>query len=402
MVRIINENGELKDTYSPSNRQHIEQLNKWLIDEIGVQSPTARVFIIDVINSESVNITLKKITSSYIYNKRIAGTIHIQVQTKYQDKPRHIQASIFATRVLHYLVFGSLAIDNKKPIVASCPYTKDAKNFIITIAKSRKCLCLCYTSYVLAMAEEFGYEYDIIACNHEAHVNIAVLKYKGTQKKIRGKMQSHVEFGNRKINTWEASNGPETIPYCENFAIIDAGFTDNNYIIVETGAKKFASLVDIKDTELFDIDFTKKKDMMCQSDFDAHGGLNGGLVSHMYRIARRKNTSFDRWFCDISSIMVVYGFDDDLRKSFLGYFETLQKLSDLQHFDYFRTDNYSVFLKEHTAFERYAFASTKVLMYKLQQWARKKGMFFSPSELIMLTESPAMKVYKNSKESQEV
>jgi hypothetical protein len=130
----------------------------------------------------------------------------------------------FATNVLFNLQF------EKGNNINKCPYTDKAKNFIQTILETNQCLCLCYTNYVLAAAQEFDYDL-IYGCNVHGHIYIVIID---DSKKYKEETMT------KEVKLWGDITFDMSIKVDDKFFFpkihtsLESGYYSNNKIIVET------------------------------------------------------------------------------------------------------------------------------------------------------------------------
>lgn len=112
-----------------------------------VTSPTAIYWILDAAKSNRfptpLNTALTRWHEETVMFKQFYTLSHLY--------PGILQSVYFGLRVLYYLMFGDPL--NPSPI-HQCPYALMAKNFILSLLYTGRCVCLCYTNYVVSAAEE--------------------------------------------------------------------------------------------------------------------------------------------------------------------------------------------------------------------------------------------------------
>jgi hypothetical protein len=91
-------------------------------------------------------------------------------EEEYKDEEE--QAGVFVLKLLSNLLFGPHATTAEHDL--ACPYFEGAPNFILSLMKTNKCSCLCYTSYVVAAAQEVQMP-QVKYCGMEGHAVPAVL-----------------------------------------------------------------------------------------------------------------------------------------------------------------------------------------------------------------------------------
>jgi hypothetical protein len=156
---------------------------KWMRKK-GIKSKTASLNILTACMSKTYNISIADASRRWLQEIEVMKRINTKVNNLAKSakiKERHVKGAFFALCVLHYLVFGIHFDNHENPgeMNASCPYVDDAINFIITLVKTNKCVCKCYTEYVLAACEEFGYDDCVVPQRFPGHVNVAVIFRKG-------------------------------------------------------------------------------------------------------------------------------------------------------------------------------------------------------------------------------
>jgi hypothetical protein len=212
----------------------------------GIKSKIASLNILTACTSKTYDITVADASMRWIQEIEVMKSINKKVNKFAKSEERHVKGAFFALCVLHYLVFG-IHFDNHEKtgeIDASCPYGDDAKNFIITLVKSNKCLCRCYTQYVLAACEEFDYDDCVVAQYFLGHVNIAVIfpehymtinSYKqldiiDEREKSSAASRIDIEAALDKLNN---TNDNLDIPVYKVFLNLESGYRNNNKIVIE-------------------------------------------------------------------------------------------------------------------------------------------------------------------------
>lgn len=129
---------------------------------------------------------VSRVASYYIYLASIADNIEVPLGIETWKRETHgamrqiftytrktytdlkDQATFFALHVANWLrTRGTSGI--------ACPYNKASYNFITSLAKTKSCQCSCYSYYVLAAAEEFGYSSYISTCSLPEHLNVVLI-----------------------------------------------------------------------------------------------------------------------------------------------------------------------------------------------------------------------------------
>lgn len=134
------------------------------IKDAGIRSKTAAFWIAEAAGSKTYPVSLDQAVQRWLQevNGPLAE-IDRQAKANYSEDPT-TQAMFFGIRTMYYLMFGIYTEDQverlqyqRRSINLQCPYTDYARNFMLTLITTGRCLCLCYTNYLLAAAEEFGY-----------------------------------------------------------------------------------------------------------------------------------------------------------------------------------------------------------------------------------------------------
>ena len=200
----------------------LERDVKWVRAQ-GVKSNTALVDILAASRSNTYEITLEDCTNRFLEETRIIQTIHDKSMSLFSSPVE--QDTYFAYHTLFYLQFGTTAEEARGEMIGepTCPYGDDAYNFMITLMKSGKCLCACYTGYVLAMSEQFGHD-NVERCTPKRHTNIAVTD---------PREQSTIDTSSYN-SYWVIPEESYIYPTRSIYALIDAGFENNFYTWIDT------------------------------------------------------------------------------------------------------------------------------------------------------------------------
>jgi hypothetical protein len=301
----------------PSVPSDITPAVQWVRDQ-GIKSDTAVFAIIQSWSSQNNDNSLEKCTRRWQAEKLILASLHTLAQQ--QQRP-HEQATFFALHVLNYLQFGEKGWEHTGSIRPSlyaptCPYTNGAKNFIISLVETNKCQCNCYTSYVLAAAQEFGYP-EIYACNLPGHVNIAIAD---TVRPHRSEPTAPIKlegFNLGEDREREIENllnlGQTNIVTPQLYTVLDSGYEDNWYTMVETQEPK--------DSFLFKYTPRKKlptlsitplgPNFSCRYGDGQPAAMNGwnNLISAILYVATRVTVSISRFEYDIDVVGHIWDID---------------------------------------------------------------------------------------------
>ena len=255
------------------------------LKSVGIHSKIAQYNIIDCIKSNTHDISVEQGIERWLAEKQELAKIHnTVVLAKLSIEESNLY---FALLVLKHLMFGA---DEK---TLQCPYTVDAKNFMVALVITGQCLCRCYTQYVLAGAEEFGYT-RLMGCASPGHVNIAIMRP-------------------APINT-DPATVLATIDggWVEDMAAIDdARFAggdkvigDNEYIVMDY----VMALPDVV-TRMERVYKTKHASIKC-----GHIGDKGSYYSTWFELVEMFNQAVlrnnrDRLPYDIMALAQVFGFD---------------------------------------------------------------------------------------------
>lgn len=189
-VKVLNQVTAIVDRAADNAAAIIDQINDIIVssDELDlteyretkepefyrVNSPTAVFWIAESAGSKyySTKYTVEMFVHRWL--KEVHGPLaQIDRQAKeLYSNPTH-QSIYFIIRVLYYLVFGlyrdsdiaQMTDEDWGKVEQQCPYDIAGKNFMIALIESRRCLCVCYNSYMMAAAQEFGY-YQIQPCTY--------------------------------------------------------------------------------------------------------------------------------------------------------------------------------------------------------------------------------------------
>ncbi len=94
------------------------------------------------------------------------------VRKKHEGNVKY-QAIQFALLTAQFIRTGSW---NARDIpLVTCPYVKSSENFIRTLVETHSCQCSCYSFYVAAAAEEFGYSAYLSVCMVEAREHLTLV-----------------------------------------------------------------------------------------------------------------------------------------------------------------------------------------------------------------------------------
>ena len=165
---------------------HLIEFAVRFMKKCGIRSKTAQYFIVRNIISEQKSQTgLLKVVDFWLQEKKNILEIHRKAISKVSDlggqeemkdeeeeemekekvEKSEIKKSIFfVVHVLHLLVYKKNIWERTakdKNLEKKCEYKRKDRNFITSLVEGSGCQCLCYTSYVKAAAEEFGYDYVV-------------------------------------------------------------------------------------------------------------------------------------------------------------------------------------------------------------------------------------------------
>ena len=126
----------------------------------GITSKFAKFRILDTCMSHTFNdFTMKELVDVWEEEKKVLSVIDMAARAK-NFKEKVDTATFFYYHTIFYLHFGKFGWvhSDLEPLQSTCPYTDGANNFMTMLARTKVCLCQCYTEYVLAAAGEFGYK----------------------------------------------------------------------------------------------------------------------------------------------------------------------------------------------------------------------------------------------------
>jgi hypothetical protein len=282
--------------------EQIEKSVAWMKKK-GIKSKIAMFNILFACHSNTFVITMQEATQRWIEEIRKMRVIHEKAQNFSPDLLQ--QNTYFALHTLILLQFGDLDITDLgyEMQVPACPYADDARNFIVTLLKTGKCLCACYTNYVLAAAEEFGYTL-ICKCVHEgaAHCNIAITYPKGDQDPTID-LQDKV-----------CIKGPfdycskRTIQLSRIYAILDSGFRTNEYIKVTSVHKSqtFKKLyLGKQDSSIIRV--IRNEDIQCPSNSPFTNSKWSFIAANLSYMALRRNKTIERFKTSLNIIIAIWG-----------------------------------------------------------------------------------------------
>jgi hypothetical protein len=290
------------------------------LQNMGIKSKLAIYTIIGACASEQsykYDRSLKSIGKQWLEEVRKAEVVYnecLQFLTKEQ------QNFYFALKILYLLEF-------KDTTENACPYAIGAKNFIIMLLETKKCLCLCYTFYVVALAEEFGLHL-IRACPMALHIYVYIVKENGNTKKklLLGKLKNVKIFPKKgqKVSVLtkelkERLNLECRIP--DFFGKIDSGFTDNDHIKVKTDAATMKSVIAPYFPEGLVKNDLSSSNCTTMSVDDNNNDADWTIVlSHLRELMYKKTMNLSRFSYFLDCINAVYAID-------LSYFAKLFDLT---------------------------------------------------------------------------
>ncbi len=201
-----------------------------------VRSPTAAFNILSASQSHTFRKHRKKKTSVknlvrlWLREKQAVESIHARAQELSKSLDRTI---FFAIHVLHHLHFVDALGDAMR-----CPFGNHRRNFMLALL-SKKCSCDCYSSYTLAMCEEFGYG-DVARCHMKSHVNVAILRPKTKDPYVPVDCLSvSLDQLDASIDVcFEDDVGLAVTSLSEVYCTLDSGYEKNEKIVVHTRSKK--------------------------------------------------------------------------------------------------------------------------------------------------------------------
>ena len=308
----------------------------------GIKSKIAMFYILCSCSSTTFkNISLKIATNRWIEEKEILKKIHKKA-SNINGLTNEEKSTYFAIGVLYYLQFKKLFweekelnIDYLKQQNQSCPYADDAKNFILSLVKTNKCLCLCYTNYVLAAAQE--YDYNLIrACTLNGHIKIAIV--------YNDKYQySNYNKNNIKYTSPSFNNDIQIYPKIENlnnknsilYSTLDSGFRNNNYIIIDYNSstvnnKIFFDKLITNNTLKYRLYISSIKNLNCQNGISFHSTIWDFTYLLNYS-GTRKSIKKEKYDNDIDRIQVIYDIDLGNFKKIIEDFKILTRIEQVEH-----------------------------------------------------------------------
>jgi len=220
----------------------------------GVKSNVAVFTILHALSYPDNGFSWRQCTERWLAEKKTLGPLHALAQAKFAK--RCDQATFFALHVLYYLQFGHRAWTDEDPPpepgqAPSCPYTDDAVNFIVTLLQNGGCQCACYTHYVLAAAEEFGYS-EVYPCSTIGHVNIVIVDPTlPVQRVARPHLDNRYRFlypylePTDRPAELDLSLGQAYIDQPGIHAVLDAGFRNNSTLQLHTWDALFRERYDL-------------------------------------------------------------------------------------------------------------------------------------------------------------
>jgi hypothetical protein len=207
---------------------------------MGIQSKLAMFQCLMACDSKTYDITLEDCAKRWVREKTTLMQVHERAM-RMSDPVQ--QDTFFALNTLHYLVFGRMAWERSSDDTTeqSCPYGDDAINFMLTLVKTDRCLCLCYTQYVLAASEEFDHSL-VMLCSQPGHVYLTVVQPESVPTKFVPP-DAQIYFDTA-VNVMDilAVTGDMTYNHREIYSRLDSGFENNYYIDVGTVDPNFKAL----------------------------------------------------------------------------------------------------------------------------------------------------------------
>jgi hypothetical protein len=132
-----------------------------------------------IMNAYMFDDSLTFIQSSrrWLRDVQYGGRLHILKQKAKSLFPTNTlnETIYFIIHVMHFFNFGQIQSYSGQSGEACCRYEKDANNFIKSQLTDRKCNCACFTSYVMSVAEEFGYTNLVKFCLETGHGSIVII-----------------------------------------------------------------------------------------------------------------------------------------------------------------------------------------------------------------------------------
>lgn len=361
----------------PPDCKQIKLAVKWMRSQ-GVKSKLAMFNILDACSSKSFSIDLVSATQRWLKEKEILKSIHLKAQKFVLP---HQKATFFALNSLYYLQFGHKSWEENAEILTefepSCPYTPDAKNFIITLVETNQCLCLCYTNYVVAAGEEFGYEKLIYSCHMPGHINIVIV-YPDSQNPQsityeECKSEKHFFLNFQELNICidgKKIKQANRYIYCE----LDSGFKNNWYMNIKTTEtkQKFQDLY-IEQKNVF---IQTQKKIVCNENF--YPSPWNVITSVFRRIAVRKDKN--RLQEDLDKIIAIWGTNFSLMKR-LGVIMK-QRWSPAQH-------HHPLSWEDKNKLGVMAAEVVKELLVDFKRESEKLGgLFPQPTQLLSILKAP--------------
>jgi len=285
----------------------------WL-KSIGIRSRVAQYFIMDACLSVTFAVTLQESAVRWLEEKVKLKAIHDKMLT-FNFEFAHEKAYYFMVQTLYLLMYGSLSwlnLTQVKP-VTTCPYTDNAKNMILALTRTGRCLCLCYANYVTAAAQEFGHD-TIQLQSLPGHVRPVVL-YADDARPL-----TPIHVGSVKCKgKSDVICSPEiTYQIQEIFGIAEAGFRKNDHMEVELAddinssqtQKYFTDMV----TSTYRILPTSAKDRVIpRNDFNPlfRKSIWNELSSSLLRISHRNRVDISLTEHSINILTEIYSIDFD-------------------------------------------------------------------------------------------
>lgn len=117
----------------------------------GVTSPIAKYAILEANKYRTAPIAVDTAANKWAAEKKRVWDALEKHKLTNLDKKDPNETLLFAFAVMQTLKF------NDETQTLQCPYTKDATNFVTMLVTTGVCQCQCFSMYMIAMAQEFGF-----------------------------------------------------------------------------------------------------------------------------------------------------------------------------------------------------------------------------------------------------
>ena len=139
----------------------------------------------------------------------------------------------FALNALYYFMYDILMWKDENVNFKALKrhYQRRSKNFIISLTDSARCNCHGYTQYIVAAAEEMGYDLISSYATH-MHLNIAISSGEGGSHMVGDSSSEYYPLFRGTV--LDFGYGNTSLPDSKVDTILDVGFDDNFHVKVQS------------------------------------------------------------------------------------------------------------------------------------------------------------------------